>query len=126
MTTAGGPRRIQRRRTLGWRMPANTVYVGRGSIWANPFRVGAPRGDWLPPLRAAQAVRLYERWLTGAAAQPPHGVARAVILANLHQLRGKDLACWCPLVDMHANPVPCHAEVLLRLANTQNPTPRQG
>ena len=31
------PKRIQRRRTKGWRMPKNTVYVGRPSRWGNPF-----------------------------------------------------------------------------------------
>ena len=34
------PRRVQRRRTRGWKMPANSVYVGRGSRWGNPYRVG--------------------------------------------------------------------------------------
>ena len=32
-------------------------------------------------------------------------------------LRGKNLACWCPLVDNDGNRVPCHADVLLELAN---------
>src|SRR3972149_2913182 len=31
------PRRIQRKRTKGWRMPANTVYVGRPTKWGNPY-----------------------------------------------------------------------------------------
>ena len=31
------PVRVQRKRTKGWRMPENTVYVGRGSKWGNPF-----------------------------------------------------------------------------------------
>ncbi|MGU3585851.1 DUF4326 domain-containing protein [Rhodococcus sp. C26F] len=34
------PKRIQRRRTKGWRMPAGAVYVGRGSLWGNPFVLG--------------------------------------------------------------------------------------
>lgn len=34
------PLRVQRRRTKGWKMPANTVYVGRGSRWGNPYRFG--------------------------------------------------------------------------------------
>jgi hypothetical protein len=96
MSSAVGPRRVQRRRTKGWQMPANTVYVGRGSIWGNPFRVGAARGDHLPPVTAEQAVRLFENWLTTPIAQPRHGVDRAVILNNLHQLRDKNLTCWCP------------------------------
>jgi hypothetical protein len=114
-TTTGAARRVHRRRTAGWRMPANTVYVGRGSIWGNPFRVGASRGDRLPPLTAAQVVRLFERWLTEPIAQPAHAVERALIVNNLHQLRGKNLACWCPLDQ------PCHADVLLRLAASALP-----
>lgn len=31
------PQRVQRRRTKGWRMPDNTIYVGRGSKWGNPY-----------------------------------------------------------------------------------------
>ena len=34
-----GPKRIQRQRTAGWRMPANAVYVGRPTKWGNPWRV---------------------------------------------------------------------------------------
>lgn len=94
-------------------MPEGAVYVGRGSMWGNPYRVGASRGDRLPPLTAEQAVRRFERWLTTPVASPEHGVDRAVILNNLHQLGGKDLACWCRVGD------PCHADVLLRLANGQ-------
>ncbi|GAB3656616.1 DUF4326 domain-containing protein [Glycomyces tarimensis] len=33
------PKRIQRKRVKGWRMPAGAIYVGRGSKWGNPFRV---------------------------------------------------------------------------------------
>ena len=105
------PHRVQRQRTKGWHMPPNTVYVGRGSIWGNPFRVGASRGDRLPPLTAEQAVRLFRRWLTSPVSQPIWSVDRAVILNNLHQLRGHNLACWCPLDQ------PCHADVLADLAN---------
>lgn len=44
------PVRVQRKRTKGWRMPENTVYVGRGSKWGNPYRIGeaqlrSPRAD---------------------------------------------------------------------------------
>ena len=34
------PKRIQRRRTKGWRMPEGAVYVGRGSKWGNPLMLG--------------------------------------------------------------------------------------
>ena len=36
------PKRIQRQRTKGWRMPEGAVYVGRPSRWGNPFRLGTP------------------------------------------------------------------------------------
>jgi hypothetical protein len=37
------PVRIQRKRTKGWKMPPNTVYVGRGSQWGNPFKITPDR-----------------------------------------------------------------------------------
>jgi hypothetical protein len=40
---------------------------------------------------------------------------------SLSELRGHDLACWCPLEDEHGNRVPCHADVLLDLANRDEP-----
>ena len=42
---------------------------------------------------------------------------RERIFASVSDLRGHDLACWCPLVDADGNRVPCHADVLLELAN---------
>ena len=38
-------------------------------------------------------------------------------LEKITELRGKDLMCWCPLEDEDGNPIPCHAEVLLEIAN---------
>ncbi len=32
------PKRIQRKRSKGWRMPPNTVYVGRPTKWGNPWK----------------------------------------------------------------------------------------
>ena len=52
------PRRIQRRRAKGWRMPPDTVDVGRGSPWANPFVVGE-HGT------RAECVDLYKKLLGG-------------------------------------------------------------
>lgn len=84
------PRRIQRKRTKGWRMPEGAVYVGRGSRWGNPCCVERPS-------QRLDAVAWFETH-----------VAPALDVADL---RGKDLACWCPLDQ------PCHADVLLELAN---------
>jgi hypothetical protein len=71
----------------------NSVYVGRPSIWGNPFVIGKDGSR-------AEVIAKYEAWV----AQQPQ------LLARLHELRGKKLVCWCA-------PQACHADVLLRLAN---------
>lgn len=102
------PVRVQRKRTKGWRMPEGAVYVGRGSRWGNPFKVGAQgfifekgavfyRGAGAT---AANVTKLYRE-----------EVAPKLREAARAELAGKDLACWCP-PDQH-----CHADVLLEIAN---------
>jgi len=125
--------RIQRKRTKGWKMPENTVYVGRGSRWGNPFVVGEPSGRFdgkdgrplgmrdkaevlVPALTLEQAIEFYrnalEGYLTPEMFPAGHDFSdRARPHGNLHALRGKNLACFCPLDQ------PCHADVLLELAN---------
>jgi hypothetical protein len=90
------PKRVQRRRTKGWRQAAGVVYVGRPSKWGNPHRIGAHS--------RAEAVSLFRADLVDR---------RLAVNADdvRRELRGKDLACWCPLDQ------PCHADVLLELAN---------
>ena len=94
-----GPRRIRLRRTRGWRKPVGAVVVSRPSRWGNPFVVG-------PGTTRADAVRHFERELSDAS-----GVVGYTVSDVRDALAGRDLACWCPLDE------PCHADVLLRLAN---------
>lgn len=97
-----GPRRIQRLRTKGWHAPRGTVYVGRPGRWGNPFIVATPEnGGNITPMMAVEEFRraLRERRLQFTVAD-----VRA-------ELRGRDLMCWCAL------DAPCHADVLLELAN---------
>lgn len=105
------PKRIQRKRTKGWRMPPNTVYVGRPTIWGNPFdgadaveKYREALSEW--PVSAKTMLerkKTYDGnimiWIT------------TWVRPIVHELRGKDLACWCPLDK------PCHADVLLEIAN---------
>lgn len=81
-------------------MPPDTVNVARPSVWGNPFRVGdsSPDGDTIGSRE--EAVALYRRLASG----PPAG-------HSYDELRGKRLACWCPLDG------PCHADLLLERAN---------
>ncbi|KUH38408.1 MULTISPECIES: DUF4326 domain-containing protein [Streptomyces] len=133
--------RIQRRRTKGWRAPAGAVYVGRGSRWGNAYILkntqvripGTDGSEWQQEGRSGKAsgqrhaykhpdgsvtwhlvqdatpeqiVELYRRWIE----QQPDLVAAA-----RRELAGRDLLCWCPLDQ------PCHADVLLELANYEPP-----
>ena len=91
------PQRIQRKRTAGWRMPYNTVYVGRPTVYGNEFdhrKIGREN-----------AVTEYRAWLE------QHMQAHTYMESHVKALRGKHLACWCPLNQ------PCHADVLLEIAN---------
>jgi hypothetical protein len=86
------PKRIQRKRSKGWKMPPNTVYVGRPTKWGNPYSVAACGSR-------EEAVNKFRKG---------SGTINKEYFAPL---RGKNLACWCPLDK------PCHADILLELAN---------
>jgi hypothetical protein len=98
------PERIQLSRAKGWRLPAGAVKVDRTTRLGNPFKVTDER----PPADAVMAFRI---WLTVDGCDAGIAERKAGILAALAGLRGKDLACWCK------PGAPCHADVLLELAN---------
>lgn len=108
----GGPHRVQRQRTKGWRMPPNTIYVGRPTVWGNPYLVNKPPPKWPKgkPWNRAQAVHLYEVMLAGGwrLRRPP---GFTLVKRAMEELEGVNLCCWCPLDQ------PCHADVLLQYAN---------
>lgn len=103
------PHRICLSRKKGFRLPRNAVVVSRPSGWGNPFVVGPERSQ-------AQAVASFRTWLTvdGITADIPE--RKQWMLDHLHELRGRILACWCK------KGTPCHADVLLELANNGRPT----
>ena len=108
------PVRVQRKRTKGWRMPENTVSVCRPGRWGNIFHIGDATswipvdssGVWSkephPPLTRRGAIQCFRYCIEFRLNDDPN---------YLEPLRGKDLACWCPLDK------PCHADVLIELAN---------
>lgn len=107
------PVRIQRKRTKGWKMPANTVYVGRPTKWGNPFIVDAERGQHAPYNDFTKNVDLWKDWpckdrATAVAAYRAM-IGRRLSKTDIQELRGKNLACFCPLDQ------PCHADVLLEV-----------
>jgi hypothetical protein len=151
------PQRIQRQRSKGWRMPEGAVYVGRPTIYGNPFRYRTSYGLARVPaldgspweyegrisadgaqhnyhhpdgtvtqhhvryMTQAETVELYRRALV---TPTPHlrirrmGGAGWFLTVELvrAELAGKDLACWCRPTD------PCHADVLLEIANGEVPS----
>ncbi|MAH32225.1 MAG: hypothetical protein CMG78_09340 [Marinobacter sp.] len=108
MTEQDKPRRVQLRRTKGWRMPPNTVKVDRTTKWGNPFVIGGgPMGRAALDLEGC--VGFFRQMLSD-----PEMRAACGYPDDLEPLRGKNLACWCAGKD-------CHADVLLELANADEP-----
>ena len=97
------PDRIQLKRTKGWRMPPNTKSVARPSKWRNPYDVGKYGRE--------EAIEKYREGILGQDLLSHRGKELARVGKHLSELRGKNLACFCPLDQ------PCHADVLLELAN---------
>lgn len=143
------PRRIQRQRAAGWTMPPNTIYVGRPTKWGNPFDFRSADCSFLALSygcrgsragRQEASVRAFREWITPVKGRRTVRYERAVCLGNddvSHQigprfivgpppsiksiraaLAGKNLACFCAL------DAPCHADVLLELANAPTPAHR--
>lgn len=108
------PIRIQRQRTKGWRMQPGAVYVGRPTKWGNPF---TPDMYWDARFSGSlnvaidACVEAFRAWLEGKKGCSWIPIIEMGPPPDLSPLRGKDLACWCALDQ------PCHADVLLELAN---------
>ncbi len=101
------PRRIQRRRIKGWKMPANTISVTRPGKWGNPYKVGEEyeaENGFEKIENAQMAVNLYEQSIEFYEFPVPKDQIKK-------ELKGKNLACWCRLSE------PCHADILLKIAN---------
>lgn len=118
------PERIQRKRVKGWKMPENTVSVTRPGQYGNPFEVGnwyklgdgkgnlvwmrchdedtAKKTGYTKMETVEQCIEWYKEYL------------RLYPLSEnrINELRGKNLACWCK------PGAPCHADVLLEIANS--------
>lgn len=100
------PGRIRLSRRRGWRKSPDAVVVARPSKWGNPFVVDDEHSR-------AEAVERFERAITDGD-RARLGFSAADVR---RELAGRDLACWCPLEDDQGQRVPCHADVLLAIAN---------
>lgn len=110
------PQRLQRSRKKGARTPDGARYVGRPTLFGNPFRADR--------FGHARSVILHRDWLAGrlstlrlerlgfcAGEIETLDRRRARVLERISDLAGLDLQCWCPLTSRW-----CHADTLLQLA----------
>jgi hypothetical protein len=79
------------------------VYIGRKSKWGNPFshKKNSKYAKFFVDT-AQEAVECYRNWITEGDGKH--------LLADLHELKGKRLGCFC-------KPHPCHGDVLVELVN---------
>lgn len=126
-TPRSEPKRIQLSRKKGWRKPENTVVVARPSKWGNPFKITHEECDvmndsgmcWVLRHEDRPSVTIHARTQAEARTEAVNEYATFLRVGLLAyevpearaELAGKNIACWCPLDQ------PCHADVLLELAN---------
>lgn len=78
------------------------VYIGRGSKWGNPFRIGIDGNR-------REVIDKYEEWLLGVMSAPDGSHAPSLDEARA-ELKGKVLGCFC-------KPRACHGDILIRLVD---------
>lgn len=122
---ADRPTRITLSRAKGWKMPPDTVKVDRTTKWGNPFVVHHPGSKCEKPMTPEVAVMTFRMLIleSGGWFPVPLPWPKGKIPAQWttvedvkRELRGKNLACWCK------DGAPCHASVLLELANQPMPS----
>lgn len=107
-----GPQRIRLSRAKGWRLPEGAVNVARPGPWGNPFIVGqhGTRAECVALFACLIGIGVVVSLDVDAEAQR---AVRNRVWSGIGPLVGRDLACWCALDG------PCHADVLLAMANEE-------
>lgn len=72
-------------------IPEDAIYIGRGSKWGNPFKIGTDGNR-------TEVIFKYEEWLKN----------QSNLLADIDELKNKSLACFC-------KPKPCHGDILSKV-----------
>lgn len=99
---------VYSKRKGGDPVPADAIYVGRPTVFGNPFEVikVATRDRHTAH---TNAVNQYAYWLADLNRIP-------LVRRIQRELAGRDLVCWCQSPS-DEDPLPCHATVLLEVAN---------
>jgi hypothetical protein len=87
---------------VNYRKDEFDVYIGRPSIWGNPFSHASNTKAKFKVDTREQAIAEYRKWITEGDGKH--------LLKRLHELKGKRIACWC-------KPLSCHGDVLAELAD---------
>lgn len=104
------PKRIQRRRSKGFKLPPDTICINRPTKWGNPFIVGIDGTQ-------KECVSLFSKLcagmvcVTSKASIKDQEESLKHLSVNIKNLKGKNLACFCK------EETPCHGDILLILAN---------
>jgi hypothetical protein len=131
--------RLQLSRAKGWRLPLNAKSVGRPTRWGNEYQIWQNSGDpgwWAEGVQVGHLSRPalvtdMRRFDTRAEAHAHAAEGfrlslgtpffRPTVAEIRAKLAGFDLACWCPLLAPDGSPMPCHADILLRVARGEQP-----
>jgi hypothetical protein len=120
VTYQAHPLRLQRKRTKGFKLPEGTICVTRGTRFGNPFtlencrQAGFQGTDDELRLRCVEAFKVWlgPNWEYNWQGEESER-RRQAILDALPSLKGKQLACWCPLTRA------CHCDILCAMANKE-------
>lgn len=88
------PRLTTQRHVVHCKKEPYDVYIGKGSKWGNPFKIGE-HGT------RDEVIQMYEKYL----------LDNDELMRSLPELRGKILGCWC-------KPKACHGDILAMYANS--------
>lgn len=108
------PKRVQRKRTKGWKKPEDAIDVTRPSIFGNPYKVGdlvalnrsnksGERGYAAITVTEENCLLFFRIWAQYLIRTSPSRIREV--------LRDHDLMCWCPPEKA------CHADIWLDLVN---------
>lgn len=86
-------------------LPPNSVFIGRGSMWGNPYTHLPLKGTkaLYQVKTRADAIEGFKTWFW----------TKTPLIEAVRDLKGKILVCYC-------SPLSCHGEYLVLLSNMTN------
>lgn len=72
-------------------IPSDAIFIGRGSKWGNPFKIGVDGNRF-------EVITKYEQWLK----------TQQHLIDSIEELRDVDLVCFC-------KPQSCHGDILIKV-----------